>query len=137
MRSQYNIFLHIIRPDIKSDFMGIPFIQLPINLAQFWDCSFSLLNIKFYFFSIAIKWSNLAKSAIEKYPSRNPCNVSIIKYIKNNLLTKVKLAILNIWTDIMPDKMAPKKVKKLKNCNIIVLVQKWILPVTFLCHFYI
>ena len=58
-----------------------------------------------------------------------------MKYIKYNWFTKVKLAILNIWTEIMPDKTAPTKVKKLKNCNIIVLVQKWILLVTFCATF--
>ena len=60
-----------------------------------------------------------------------------MKYIKNNLLTKVKLAILYIWTEITPDKTAPTKVKKLKNSNNIALVQKWMILLTFLRHLYI
>ena len=72
-----------------------------------------------------MKKQNLSKSFIEKYPSKYPCTLSIVKYNKNNLLTNVKLLyILDICIAIMPDNNVPTKVKKLKNQKIIVSVQE-------------
>ena len=72
---------------------------------------------------IIIEKPNLSKSFIEKYPNKYPCTLSIVKYNKNNLLTKVELYILNICIAIMPDNNVPTKVKILKICKIIVSVQ--------------